>query len=210
MDILPTRIKKVITDSALEKHTFINTSPFVKYLWILRKSLTYKNRGANTGVTKYLCVIDVFGSDKEKAKQFILFTAPSSSNKWFPLIFFVSTSEEDDKVETDVFLRIMEKFEERILKEEDAEEETDEDFIKNESFHCFTKHCFNFIFRMIKDYFRFRRLVLDKIHKNCICIPEFIKTLRSTYLFVNENNHPFACKYEVTPQRNLDRIIHQM
>ena len=207
MDILPTRIKKVISDSALEKHTFINISPFVKYLWVLRKSLAYTNRG----VTKYLCIIDVFGSDRGKAKQFILFTAPSSSNKWFPLIFFVSTCEEDfDKVEIDVFLRIMEKFEERILKEEDAEEETDEDFLINESFHCFTKHCFNFIFRMIKDYFRYRRLVLDKIYKNCICIPEFIKTLRSICLFVNENNQPLVCEYEVTPQRNLERIIQQM
>ena len=209
MDVLPTRIKKLISDSSLEKHKFINTTPFVKYLWVLRKSLVYENR-ANIGVKKYLCIIDVFGSDSEKAKQFILFTSPSSSNKWFPLIFFQSTNEDNDKVERDVFLRIMEKFEERLLKEEDAEEETDEDFIKNESFHCFTEHCFNFIFRMIKDYFEFRRLVLDKIYKKCICIPEFIKTLRSTYVFVNENNNALACKYEVSPERILDQIIQQM
>ena len=63
----------------VEKSFLKNNKSTRKYLWTLRKSFNICVR--DDCVEKYVCVIDIFGENQNKVRQFILFMTLSVNNK---------------------------------------------------------------------------------------------------------------------------------
>ena len=163
---------------------------------VLRKSFSFSDFDATT---KYVCVIDVF--DRGEVRQFILFMAPSSKEKIAPRIFFVPTSNqpeiEDDGREYAVFSRMVEKIDEGMKKEEDL--------LKNECGHGFSKECLRLMIIVISDYFMFRDRLLEK-YDHCIDLQQYACTLRS-FSFECIENTALSASYEQSQKKKIDEIM---
>ena len=199
MGSLPDVIEEIINSSEIEKSHLINISLFVKYLWILRKSFSFSGKDC---VQRYLCIIDIFGVERREVRQFILFMSPSTKKNCFPRIFFVPTScqaeIEDDGREYAVFARLLENIEIRRMKseEEKKKEDLDEELLKNERIHCFSKECWRLLMIVIYDYFIFRDIIVDKKNSNhTLVMREFMTTLRS-FPFESIDNMILPAPYE--------------
>ena len=209
MDSLPDVIEEIINSSEIEKSHLINISPFVKYLWILRKSFSFSGEDC---VQRYLCIIDIFGVEHREVRQFILFMSPSTKKNCFLRIFFVPTSceaeIEDDGREYAVFARMLEKIEIRRMKseEEKKKEDLNEELLKNERIHCFSKECLRLLMIVIYDYFIFRDIIVDKKNSNHIGLREFMTTLRS-FSFECIGNTILPAPYERSRKKKIDQII---
>ena len=157
----------------VEKSFLKNNKSTSKYLWTLRKSFNFCVR--DDCVEKYVSIIDIFGENPNKVRQFILFMMASAKNKKkgeisLQRIFFVPTSDvaddDDDGREYVVFSRMIDNID-RGMK--------DEEIVKDEVDHCFTSDCLRLFFTVISDYFVFRLKLTEKCKCNdirfdhCIC-----------------------------------------
>ena len=211
MGDLPNKIVDIVEAIPIERSNLINATPFVEYLWCLRKAYSFLDAD---GVTKYQCVFDIFSLTSEKVRQYVLFMSPISPSSYLPRMIFKATSVEaeiegDGGEQNCLFSRLVEKIEQR--RENDKEEEggDDEDsccLTKDEHIHCFTNECMMMLKIIIYDYFMFRDLIAKKqLDKTCD-LKKFISSLRS-FLFEFVDNDVLPCQYERSRKENIQQIF---
>ena len=89
------------------------------------------------------------------------------------------------------------------------------DLLKDEVDHCFTSECLRVVFIMISDFFVFRNNLRQKcacndvIFDHCICLTDYVKTLRS-FSFEKIENDKLPVEYEKSRRSLIDEIIKQM
>ena len=104
---------------SIKNSSLLNNKPTIKFLWLVNKCFSFFD--PLSGVEKYVAVIDIFGEEQMKVRQFILFMTPSlkkNGQRTLSRIFFCPTSCEakfevnGNGEEHSCFCRIIEKLEE--------------------------------------------------------------------------------------------------
>ena len=189
--------------------SFLKNKSTRKYLWTLRKSFNFCV--CDDCVEKYVCVIDIFGENRNKVRQFILFMTALAKNKKkgeisLPRIFFVPTSDVQMMmmmVEYAVFSRMIDNIDRGMKEEEILKDEVDD---------CFTSDCLRLFFTVISDCFVFRLKLTEKCKCNdicfdhCICSANYVTTARSFY-FESIESDKLLASYEPTRKEKLNEII---
>ena len=210
MGDLPNKIVDIVEAIPIERSHLINATPFVEYLWCLRKSYSFLDAD---DVLKYQCVFDIYSLKSDKVRQYVLFMSPISPSSYLPRMIFKGTSVEaeiegDGGEQNCLFSRLVERIEQR---RENHQEEGGDDvdsccLTKDEYIHCFTNECMMMFKIIIYDYFMFRDLIAKKqLDKTCD-LKQFISSLRS-FLFEFVDNDVLPCQYERTRKENIQQIF---
>ena len=207
---------------SIKNSSLLNNKPTIKFLWLVNKCFSFFD--PLSGVEKYVAVIDIFGEEQMKVRQFILFMTPSlkkNGQRTLSRIFFCPTSCEakfevnGNGEEHSCFSRIIEKLEEDPNSYLFTREKMNE-ILKDEDAHCFTYEYLRVIFIMVYDYHVFKNSIIQKcvcgdiILSCCICLENYVKTLRSFYFEYIKNNKVVEVAYEKTPLSFVEYIIKEM
>ena len=211
MGDLPNKIVDIVEAIPIEKSHLINATPFVEYLWCLRKAYSFLD---DDNVQKYQCVFDIYSLKSEKVRQYVLFMSPTSPSSYLPRMIFKATSVEaeiegDGGEQNCLFYRLVERIEKRRENHQEEEGGDDADsccLTKDEYIHCFTYECMMMFKIIIYDYFMFRDLIAKKqLDKTCD-LKQYISSLRS-FLFEGVDNDVLSCQYERTRKENIQQIF---